>query len=218
MARFMLYAVALAVLFSGCKSEGGKIGSAISTETQIGDQIWMTENLKATTFRNGDPIMEATNFEQWNQAVKEEKAAFCYLHFDAKEGEVLYNTFAVMDARGLAPEGWHIPSEEEWEAMAAAVFQAHPEEPVGTQLKAKGAWEKVDGIPGTNKAGFNAYPVPLIIGGVKKFSDTYWKGVASVNWWCSHGGASAYLAHDKTDFSIAGEPSDLGISVRCVKD
>lgn len=213
MARFMLYAAAFAALLSGCKPGGG--GSTV----KIGEQIWMTQNLKVTTFRNGDPIPEAKTFEEWNKALKEEKPAFCYVHFDAKEGEVLYNTFAITDPRNLAPEGWHIPTEDEWQALKAGVFQAHPEEPIGTQLKAKGAWEELGGIPGTNRSKFNAYPMPQILGDVNAFSDIYWKGLAYAQWWCADGGGSVNLRFDEADFFVGGgQPLDHGQSVRCVKD
>lgn len=82
-------------------------------EAKIGDQIWMAENLTVTKFRNGDPIPEARSIEEWINAGENKEPAFCYVNNDpstiSKFG-VLYNWHAVNDPRGLAPEGWRIPS------------------------------------------------------------------------------------------------------------
>jgi uncharacterized protein (TIGR02145 family) len=70
-----------------------------------------------STFRNGEPIPEAKNKTQWIEAGENKTAAFCYYDYDSKNGKVygkLYNWFAVNDSRGLAPKGYHIPSDAEW--------------------------------------------------------------------------------------------------------
>jgi uncharacterized protein (TIGR02145 family) len=79
----------------------------------IGNQIWMAENLNVTTFRNGDPIPEARTIEQWNDAARNKKPAFCYYNNDPSTAEkfgLLYNWWALNDPRGLAPLGWRIPN------------------------------------------------------------------------------------------------------------
>ncbi len=81
---------------------------------KIGTQFWMVENLNVITFRNGDTIMEARSSEEWIDASKENKPAWCYCNNDslnAKKYGKLYNWYAVSDPRGLAPKGgWYIPS------------------------------------------------------------------------------------------------------------
>jgi uncharacterized protein (TIGR02145 family) len=87
---------------------------------KIGTQIWMTENLNVSTFRNGDAIPEAKTDEEWKQAGKEGKPAWCYYNNDPKNGAKygkLYNWYAVTDPRGLAPTGWHVPSHDEWKTL-----------------------------------------------------------------------------------------------------
>ncbi|MFO0493923.1 MAG: FISUMP domain-containing protein [Flavobacteriia bacterium] len=82
----------------------------------IGTQIWMAENLTATKFRNGDPIYEARSKEDWIKAGEQEIPAFCYYNNDpstVKKYGVLYNWYAVNDPRGLAPNGWKIPSSQD---------------------------------------------------------------------------------------------------------
>ena len=76
---------------------------------------WMAENLKVTTFRNGDPIPNVTANADW--AALETGA---YAAYNNNEGHVetygyLYNWYAVDDDRGLCPEGWRVPSDEELE-------------------------------------------------------------------------------------------------------
>jgi uncharacterized protein (TIGR02145 family) len=85
---------------------------------KIGDQEWMPINLDVDRFRNGDLIPHVESDEEWEKAGENEQAAWCYYDNDPENGKKygkLYNWFAVNDPRGLAPEGWHVPSKEEWE-------------------------------------------------------------------------------------------------------
>jgi uncharacterized protein (TIGR02145 family) len=84
---------------------------------KIGNQIWMKENLRVSRYRNGDPIPKASNQEEWDKSYFEQKPAWCYVNDDSnteKEYGKLYNWFAVNDPRGLAPEGYEIPTDKQW--------------------------------------------------------------------------------------------------------
>lgn len=84
---------------------------------KIGKQLWMTKNLNVTHFQNGDPILEAKNPEEWEEAGMKRIPAWCYYENLIGNGvkfQKLYNWFAIIDKRGLAPEGWHIPTDTEW--------------------------------------------------------------------------------------------------------
>jgi uncharacterized protein (TIGR02145 family) len=86
----------------------------------IGDQIWMAVNLDVSKFRNGDVIYEAKTNEEWENAESNETPAWCYYQNDPKNGKKygkLYNHFAVVDPRGLAPKGWHVPTDREWKNL-----------------------------------------------------------------------------------------------------
>lgn len=89
-------------------------------QVTIGNQVWMSENLNVTRFRNGDDIPEVRSMEEWVQAGANGKPAFCKYNNDpltvAQHG-LLYNFFAVNDPRGLAPEGWKIPSHTQVEEL-----------------------------------------------------------------------------------------------------
>lgn len=85
---------------------------------KIGSKWWMAENLQVSRFRNGDPIKKATSLKEWSVIGE---AACCQNTFETNLREndpgFLYNLTAVNDPRGLAPEGWHIPSETEWNQL-----------------------------------------------------------------------------------------------------
>ncbi len=91
--------------------------SGYAQAVTIGTQIWSGKNLDVTTFRNGDSIPEAKTPAQWEKAGNNKQPAWCYYQNKPENGTKfgkLYNLFAVVDQRGLAPSGWHVPSKEEW--------------------------------------------------------------------------------------------------------
>ena len=91
-----------------------------SSHKRINGQIWSTSNLDVSTFRNGDPIHEAKTDEEWVEAGDNKQPAWCWTSNDPKERKKygkLYNHYAVADPRGLAPQGWRIPTKDELEAL-----------------------------------------------------------------------------------------------------
>lgn len=77
----------------------------------------LTENLSVTHYRNGDEIPQVTDPAEWTALTT---GAWC--HYDnnpaneEKYGK-LYNWYAVNDLRGLAPTGYHVPSDVEWDSI-----------------------------------------------------------------------------------------------------
>lgn len=91
----------------------------------IGGQEWMTKNLDVAHFRNGDPIPEIRDNEEWKQAVLDGKPAWCYYDNDPANGKVfgkLYNYHATTDVRGLIPEGWRWPTNEDWKRLELEIW------------------------------------------------------------------------------------------------
>ena len=90
-------------------------------EIKISNQIWMCSNLDVDHYRNGDLIPQVTDDAEWSALPT---GAWCYYDNTPKNGGKfgkLYNWYAVNDSRGLAPDGWHIPSKEEfYELLDAA--------------------------------------------------------------------------------------------------
>jgi uncharacterized protein (TIGR02145 family) len=109
---------------------------------KIGNQTWMAENLNVSTFRNGDPIPEAKTNEAWEKAGKDGRPAWCYYENDpknaAKYGK-LYNWYAVNDSRGLAPIGWHIPTDTEWSTLDNQLG-----DDAGKKMKSTSGWNSWD--------------------------------------------------------------------------
>jgi uncharacterized protein (TIGR02145 family) len=112
----VFFSVISSLVVSGQKSD--------LTGVQIGGMTWMTRNLEETSFRNGDRIPQAQSDEEWQEAGFKKIPAWCYYNDDNDSGSTeihnrgkLYNSFAVNDPRGLAPEGWHIPNELEWNLL-----------------------------------------------------------------------------------------------------
>jgi uncharacterized protein (TIGR02145 family) len=96
-------------------------GFGNSQSIKIGTLTWTAKNLDVTTFRNGDSIPQAKSDAEWVAAGENYQPAWCYYDNDPKNGTKygkLYNWFAVNDARGLAPSGWHIPTDEEWTELS----------------------------------------------------------------------------------------------------
>ncbi len=123
---------------------------------EIGGQIWMTENLNVDRFKNGDLIPQALTRIDLRRANKNREPAWCYIGDDSGKGNKygkLYNWYAVNDPRGLAPEGWHIPSKEEWTVL---INHLGGETLAGEKLKSKSGWE--NNTNGNNQSGFSALP------------------------------------------------------------
>jgi len=109
-------------------------------EVTIGKQVWMIENLNVDKFRNGDPIPHAKTKEEWEKAGEEGKPAWCYYDNDPANGKKygkLYNWYAVNDSRGLAPDGYHIPSHAEWEKLTDFLGGNSV---AGAKMKSKSGW------------------------------------------------------------------------------
>jgi uncharacterized protein (TIGR02145 family) len=83
----------------------------------IGTQEWMAENLRTTTYRNGDPIPNVTDNTQWQGLTT---GAWAHYNHDSQYENPygkLYNGYAVNDPRNVCPVGWHVPSEAEWNTL-----------------------------------------------------------------------------------------------------
>ena len=65
------------------------LNSICSQTVKIGEQIWMNKNLDVTHFRNGDTIIESQNIEEWYQALRDKKPAWCYYEFKDENGKRL---------------------------------------------------------------------------------------------------------------------------------
>ena len=136
---------------------------------RIGNQEWMTRNLDVDRFRNGDFIPHIESDEEWKEAGENGQPAWCYYDNDPENGKKygkLYNWFAVNDPRGLAPEGWHVPTEDEWTCL---VEYLGGKDIAGHKMKSVEGWDAsvncqngyIHNGNGNNSSGFNGLPSGL---------------------------------------------------------
>jgi uncharacterized protein (TIGR02145 family) len=183
---------------------------------KIGSQVWTSENLYVDRFRNGDPIPQAKTAEEWQNAGKNKQPAWCYYNNDPKNGESygkLYNWYAANDRRGLAPQGWHVPSDAEWTQLKEFLTDGFI---AGAKMKSTSGWDENGN--GTNTFGFNGLP-----GGYRGIYGTFVHIGKAGYWWSSTETNSNYAWNHYLYFSNGivysnNSFKDLGFSVRCVKD
>ena len=116
---FVLSLIAISIILSSCDDNPSNTDSEKS-DIFIG-QVWMNKNLDVDRYRNGDKIPEVKDPVQWSQLTT---GAWCYYNNDPVMGQIygkLYNGYAVDDPRGLAPKGWHIPTDVEWTKLMTCV-------------------------------------------------------------------------------------------------
>jgi uncharacterized protein (TIGR02145 family) len=191
-------------------------GKEANPEVTIGQQVWMTKNLTVATFRNGDPIPQAKTDEEWVKAGENQQPAWCYYDNDPKNEEIygkLYNGYAVNDKRGLAPEGYHVPTDAEWTQLSDYLGG---EDVAGKKMKSTSGW--IENGNGSKESGFNGLP-----GGFRynsgAFSDQGYYGY----WWSAsetNAGLAYYrdLHHDGDNLDRDNGDKVLGFSVRCLRD
>lgn len=205
---------------SGFKDSSGTFtdrrDSKVYKWVKIGSQVWMANNLKATTYNDGAPILNETG-----------GASYCWFGDDQiKFGDTygaLYNWYAVNSGK-LCPKGWHVPSDAEWEELARQISNIKgPYEKVdgnwpelGRHLKTRSGW--ANNGNGTDDFGFSALP-----GGDRGY-DGYFRYAGNFGHWWSSTEASSTTAYSR---NLAWVDNILGrgvphkalcISVRCIKD
>ncbi len=120
------------------------VSNSYAQSVTIGTQTWTTKNLDVATFRNGDLIPEAKTDEEWKAAGDNKQPAWCYYDNKAANGTKygkLYNWYAVVDARGLAPAGWHVPTDEEWTVLSTFLGG---DDVAGKKMKSSSGWDSYE--------------------------------------------------------------------------
>ena len=187
----------------------------------IGSQIWCDKNLDVTMFRNGDSILEVKTLDEWEKAGENQQPAWCYYNFDAANGckfGKLYNWYAVNDNRGLAPTGYHIPSDFEWTRLSDFLGG---NKIAGKFLKMERILEheiQVGGWNGNNSTGFSGLP-----GGYGFYFGGFdFIGSYGYFWTSTEGSVeSAYTRLLRGEDDVLARASYFkggGLSVRCLKN
>ena len=182
----------------------------------IGTQQWMRENLDVVTYRNGDVIPQETDPTAWAALTS---GAWCYYNNDVANGAIygkLYNWYAVNDPRGLAPTGWHVPTDAEWTTLETTLGGTAV---AGGKMKTTGITRWTTPNTGaTNESGFAGLP-----GGYRYFDGAF-SSVGDIGYWWSStedDTTSAwfrYLGYDSGGVNRSSGGKQGGFSVRCLRD
>lgn len=169
---------------------------------KIGNQVWTKKNLKIFKFRNGEPIPIVQDDKEWSEMTS---AAMC---IDLDNGECYYNWYAVNDPRGLAPEGFHVPNDEEWDEL---VNHLGGNKVAGQYLKSKKKWD------GSNTSGFSG-----LLTGFRDSNGDFENLEFYGYWWTSssNGGDAIYRFLPSKVYSVYcnNDNPRFGFSVRLIQD
>jgi uncharacterized protein (TIGR02145 family) len=192
------------------------INNVVYPEVIIGQQIWMSKNLDISHFRNGDSIPEAKTNEEWKKAGSNGEPAWCYYNNEPSNGVIygkLYNWYAVNDSRGLAPEGWHAPSNSEWSIL---IDFLGGDKIAGLKLKSSSGWAANGN--GNNTIGFKGLP------GGYRFTDCKFSYIGcygyfwSANYYNSQNAWFNLLLFNLKVLDRGNYSKSVGFSVRCIKN
>lgn len=215
----LVVAIIISFGFNKSISQVTDIDGNVYKTVKIGNQEWMAENLNVSNYRNGDPILTLKEKYE-SSASASDTGSWCYYDNDSKNEKPygkLYEWYVVNDSRGLAPEGWHIPSDAEWKQL---IDFLGGEKVAGAKLKATTLWQNPN-KGATNESGFNAVPGGFL---------TYRLQFLSIGECCLFW--SSTKANDKNDIWAWGREIEYnktnvtrfealkseGRSIRCVKD
>jgi len=209
-------------LYYGQKAKDPNAELFEAKSTKIGTQIWTTENLDVSNFRNGDVIAEADSYDAWEKACINGTPVWCYYKNDKVKSKgmgKLYNFWAVIDKRKLASEGWHVPSDAEW---AKLVETLGGNETAGKSMKSAKGWKNNQN--GDNASGFNGIPTgyrshekPAYYGG------PFFEAGSGGYWWSStrylvDNGYCRILSYKNSGLDKSSFVLTAGLSIRLVKD
>jgi len=184
---------------------------------QIGDQIWMAENLMTSHYSNGDeiPTIPATG-NLWHSTLT---GASCWLNDDSATYACpygkLYNWYAAGNSRNVCPTGWHVPSITEFNTLLN-----HLGPTAGGQMKTQGVQYWTSGnLGGSNTSGFSGLPAGT------RWQDTYVEQGILAHFWCSTTDEVGLVNSDlvrlhfnQTNADVFTWDNRRGHSIRCVQD
>jgi uncharacterized protein (TIGR02145 family) len=183
----------------------------------IGGACWTQKNLTTSHYRNGDSIPEVKDLNQW---ISLTTGAWCWYNNDPNNAAIhgkLYNWYALNDSRGLAPIGYHIPTDAEW---ATLVTNLGGSGAAGGKMKVTTYWN-LPNEGATNTSGFSAIP-----SGYRANNGPFANIWNYANWWSRTdanpappiGAWNLTIVNNKANTYRGYSPKTGGASVRCVKD
>ena len=221
-----LYAVSLFVLMVPViwgQDTVTDIDGNVYQTVQIGDQLWMKENLKVTHYNNGDEIPTGYSNDDWANLSTGAYAVYDDNESNADTYGYLYNWYAVDDDRGVCPASWHVPTDGEYTALSdylggTSVAGGKLKECTEGSCPESEYWYSPN-TGATNESGFTGLP-----GGAHYYYYGNYRHMGyNGSFWSSteYGSNDAWhrgLDHDYSEISRRDYGKDSGFSVRCVRD
>jgi uncharacterized protein (TIGR02145 family) len=218
------------ILTFGTNGAVTDIDGNVYTTIKIGKQWWTKENLKVSRYRNGDAIPNITDRLEWEYTTS---GGYCDYDNSIDTGRIyghLYNWFTVNDNRGLAPTGWHVPTSEEFTALAdylTATLYGYKStnNHVAKALAAESGWES-DSIAGNigndqisnNSTRFTAFP-----GGCRYYNSSFLDIGRKCSFWSStknnpDDALIREMSYNSNHIYFGHHTKYLGLSIRCIRD
>jgi uncharacterized protein (TIGR02145 family) len=178
----------------------------------------MKENLRVSKYRNGEVIPVSSDNVQWSNL---NKGSRCWYENDSVLFNLpygnLYNLYAVIDDKKLCPNGWHIPTDTEWNILTLFLGG---ENIAGGKMKSVGTtyWNSPN-TGATNESGFTGFP-----GGFRDSNGSFKNGKLTSFFWSSTIYDLDYARNRGLDhnganiFKYTIGYKTVGASVRCLKD
>jgi len=196
----------------------------------IGDQVWMTENLKVTHYRDGTAIPNLTSKED---RTRTNRGAYIFYDNNSSNGDTygaLYNWYAVAYRRNIAPAGWHVPTDAEWKELEQTLGMSQSEAD-DTGWRGANEGSKLAGDAGLwnsgsleNNSGFGTRSFTTLPSGYRHYSNGSYTNMGSNGYFWSatelHSSTAWYreLSYYSSDVARDLYNKKNGFSVRCVKD
>jgi len=183
---------------------------------EIGTQIWFKRNLNYNVSGSLCYNNEPTNCDKYGKLYNWATA----MGLDATCNSSTCASHVQTNHKGICPQGWHIPSYDEWTTLMNFAEYADK------KLRATSGWDQYNGFPpvGTDDYGFSALPGGYSRGGFKGvgYASLWWTSEenkdSGANFACGLGldlnpangdtGGGIVICEDKTNL----------YSVRCLKD
>ncbi len=208
------------------------IDSNVYNTVQIGNQCWMKENLKTTTYSNGTSIPNVTDYTAWGNLTT---GAYAWYDNDISWKDsygALYNWFTTVDPNGLCPTGWHVPTDDEWTVLTDYIGGTGS--PHGNELKScrqvnspLGGGCNTSEHPRWNEHGTNYgtddYGFSGLSGGFRNYHGFFGYIGYYGYWWSSTENFSNYAWYRALKYiyggvHVGGDDKPSGRSVRCLRD
>lgn len=190
-------------------------GNVYQVDT-IGNQIWISENLRTTSYNDGTPIPHITLTSDWNARTQ---PAYCWFNNDETANKLtygaLYNWYTTQTGK-LCPTGWHVPDDTEWLELTTYLGG---DATAGGKLKETGTSHWLAPNTGaTDEVGYTARP-----GGYRRYNGTFSSLTLLGYWWSVTEALVDHAWERSLQYNSSAGVRNYshkrnGFSVRCLKD